>query len=163
MFGYVRCTQEEEGGGTAAFIGSLARDTKNYTGAELEGLVRDAASHALVRVADRSDITKAVDTSDIVICADDFRHALAEASGRECTGKGLGGRDVQCVIVAACCPVSRLFHSLGPKTRISSTATRTASLTLANASSYGVTFGLLASRFTTATSRRSCLFCCPAA
>jgi len=42
----------------------LARITKNFTGAELEGLVRNAASFALARNIDASSI-KALDTASI--------------------------------------------------------------------------------------------------
>ena len=56
----------------------LAHETKNYTGAELEGLVRDAGSHALIRISDKRDVTKTVSTKDVMLMMEDFRRALEE-------------------------------------------------------------------------------------
>jgi vesicle-fusing ATPase len=56
---------------------ALAGITKNFTGAELEGLVRNAASFALSRNIDASSV-KALDTSSIKVEWDDFMRALAE-------------------------------------------------------------------------------------
>ena len=55
----------------------LAARTMNYTGAELEGFVRSAASFALSRNIDASNI-KALDTSLIKVEWHDFERALTE-------------------------------------------------------------------------------------
>ncbi len=60
----------------------LARETKNYTGAELEGLVRDAGSHSLIRISDKDDVTRAVDTKSVQLTMEDFQHALDEVRER---------------------------------------------------------------------------------
>jgi vesicle-fusing ATPase len=61
-------------------LDALAGATPNFTGAELEGLVRDAGSHALLRVSDHRDLTRAVDASGLVLTAPDFAAALAETT-----------------------------------------------------------------------------------
>jgi len=55
----------------------LAADAKNYTGAELEGLVRNAVSFALARNVDPQNM-KSVDTKSIRVEWSDFRKALQE-------------------------------------------------------------------------------------
>lgn len=59
-------------------VAELAAMTKNYTGAELEGLVRDAVSFALRRAQDPTDITKAADPASVVLTMEDFRGAMDE-------------------------------------------------------------------------------------
>jgi vesicle-fusing ATPase len=56
----------------AVDLSQLACDTKNYTGAELEGLVRDAGSYALMRASDKEDVTKVVNTDAILLTPEDF-------------------------------------------------------------------------------------------
>eukprot|EP00890_Picochlorum_soloecismus_P000586 jgi/Picsp_1/1528/NSC_05006-R1_n-ethylmaleimide sensitive fusion protein len=56
----------------------LARITKNFSGAELEGLVKSAASFALNRQIDVNDLSKTVDEENIKICMEDFKTALEE-------------------------------------------------------------------------------------
>lgn len=56
----------------------VASHTKNFSGAELEGLVRSATSFALNRKVDASDISKAKDLSNISVVRDDFELALNE-------------------------------------------------------------------------------------
>jgi len=60
-------------------IPELARIAKNYTGAELEGLVRNAASFALSRNIDAQNI-KAVDTDAIKVEWNDFMRATDETT-----------------------------------------------------------------------------------
>jgi vesicle-fusing ATPase len=55
----------------------LARLTKNFTGAELEGFVRNAAAFALSRNIDGASV-KAVDTASVVVTWSDFMKALGE-------------------------------------------------------------------------------------
>ena len=60
-------------------IPGLSQRTVNFTGAELEGLVRNAASYALLRLVDGKDVTRVVeDTSAVSLTAADFERALAE-------------------------------------------------------------------------------------
>ncbi|KAG7541976.1 Aspartate decarboxylase-like domain superfamily [Arabidopsis thaliana x Arabidopsis arenosa] len=56
----------------------LAARTKNYSGAELEGVVKSATSYALNRQLSLEDLTKAVDEENIKITMDDFLQALLE-------------------------------------------------------------------------------------
>ncbi len=56
----------------------LAANTKNYTGAELEGLVRIAASYALSRNTDAAHI-KAIDEASVRVEWGDFERALQES------------------------------------------------------------------------------------
>jgi vesicle-fusing ATPase len=58
----------------------VATNTKNYSGAELEGIVRAAASYALNRKVDFKDIqkTSSQDLSEILINASDFDYALSD-------------------------------------------------------------------------------------
>lgn len=44
-----------------------AERTKNFSGAEIEGLVKSAASFALNRHVDVNDLSKQVDTSNIKV------------------------------------------------------------------------------------------------
>ncbi|OAY26193.1 vesicle-fusing ATPase [Manihot esculenta] len=56
----------------------LAARTKNYSGAELEGVVKSAVSFALNRQLSMDDLTKPVDEESIKVTMDDFLHALQE-------------------------------------------------------------------------------------
>lgn len=60
-------------------LGELAAETKNFTGAELEGLVRNAVSFAFARNIDGASIT-AVDEKALVVEWQDFQRALRESS-----------------------------------------------------------------------------------
>ena len=51
---------------------SIAENTRNFTGAELEGLVKGAASFAFNRLIDVDDVHKKVDTSKVTISMSDF-------------------------------------------------------------------------------------------
>ena len=59
-------------------IEQLAQETKNFSGAELEGLVRSAQSHAFSRCINVDNPTDIPDTSDIKITRNDFEKALEE-------------------------------------------------------------------------------------
>ncbi|KAK9089267.1 hypothetical protein Scep_028349 [Stephania cephalantha] len=63
-------------------LGSLllvaAARTKNYSGAELEGVVKSAVSYALNRQLSLDDLTKPVDEESIRVTMDDFLLALHE-------------------------------------------------------------------------------------
>lgn len=56
----------------------LAARTKNYSGAELEGVVKSAVSYALNRQLSMDDLTKPVDEESIKVTMDDFLNALHE-------------------------------------------------------------------------------------
>jgi len=58
-------------------LDELSHRTKNYTGAELEGLVRSAASFALARNIDASSI-KTIDEKAVKVEWNDFERALLE-------------------------------------------------------------------------------------
>ncbi|KAL8444512.1 hypothetical protein Emed_006209 [Eimeria media] len=59
-------------------ISLLAEMTCNFSGAELEGLVRSAASFAFQRSVDMKDLSKPADASAIKITMQDFERALEE-------------------------------------------------------------------------------------
>jgi vesicle-fusing ATPase len=57
---------------------SIAARTKNFSGAELEGLMKSAVSFALSRQVDASDLSKPIDEDNIKITQADFDRALQE-------------------------------------------------------------------------------------
>jgi len=59
-------------------LGNLAANTKNYSGAEIEGVSKSAASYAMNRHVDAKNPTKPVDPSKIKVMRDDFALALNE-------------------------------------------------------------------------------------
>ncbi|KAF8821939.1 putative N-ethylmaleimide-sensitive fusion protein, partial [Cardiosporidium cionae] len=59
-------------------ITELAVRTKNYSGAEIEGLVRSAASYAFQRKIDFQNISKPTDVDSIRVEMPDFENALDE-------------------------------------------------------------------------------------
>jgi vesicle-fusing ATPase len=58
----------------------LAKKCKNYTGAEIEGLVRSAGQFAMSRAVDITDLSKTLDTSQIRVEQKDFVRAIAETT-----------------------------------------------------------------------------------
>ncbi|KAH7844214.1 hypothetical protein Vadar_025554 [Vaccinium darrowii] len=56
----------------------LAAQTKNYSGAELEGVAKSAVSFALNRQLSMDDLTKPVDEESIKVTMEDFLNALNE-------------------------------------------------------------------------------------
>eukprot|EP00934_Nitzschia_sp_Nitz4_P004464 Nitzschia sp. Nitz4//scaffold30_size153850//68395//70650//NITZ4_002777-RA/size153850-processed-gene-0.41-mRNA-1//-1//CDS//3329547261//4454//frame0 len=56
----------------------LAEKAKNFSGAELEGLVKAASSYALTRCVDVKDLSKAPDTKNLVLQYSDFERALED-------------------------------------------------------------------------------------
>ena len=58
----------------------LARACKNFSGAEIEGLVKSAASFALSRAVDVSDLGRVVDAESVRVSAADFEAARAEVT-----------------------------------------------------------------------------------
>lgn len=61
-------------------IADLARKTTNFTGAELAGVCRSAASFALNRQVDAKEPTKPPDLSKVKLVISDFEAALSEVS-----------------------------------------------------------------------------------
>jgi vesicle-fusing ATPase len=59
------------------FLDEAAR-TKNYSGAELEGVVKSDVSFALNRQITMDDLTKPLDEESIKVTMDDFVNALHE-------------------------------------------------------------------------------------
>merc|ERR1740121_186774 len=59
-------------------IPALAASTKNFSGAEIEGLVRSATSFALNRKVNFQDVTKTAAMDEIKVLNDDFEQALLE-------------------------------------------------------------------------------------
>ncbi|KAJ8626751.1 hypothetical protein MRB53_020058 [Persea americana] len=59
-------------------LDELAKMTKNYSGAELEGVVKSAVSFALNRQVSLDDLTKPLDEESIKVTMDDFLNALHE-------------------------------------------------------------------------------------
>ncbi|KAJ0684479.1 putative vesicle-fusing ATPase [Helianthus annuus] len=58
----------------------LAARTKNYSGAELEGVVKSAVSYALNRQLSLDDLTKSIDEENIKVTMEDFLNALHEVT-----------------------------------------------------------------------------------
>ena len=59
-------------------LASLAARTKNYSGAELEGLMKSATSFALNRQVDPTNLQKVIDEEAIKVTMEDFENALTE-------------------------------------------------------------------------------------
>jgi len=57
---------------------AVAAQTKNFSGAELEGLIRSATSFALNRKVNVNDISKPKELGDIIVTGEDFETALLE-------------------------------------------------------------------------------------
>lgn len=62
----------------AVSIQALASQTRNFSPAELEGLVRSAQSFAMSRQIDLGDLSKCKDVENILVTDADFRQALGE-------------------------------------------------------------------------------------
>ncbi len=58
-------------------IHSIAAKTKNYTGAELEGIVRDARSYAINTLVDMDNLNKKINMEDIMVNMSHFEKAIA--------------------------------------------------------------------------------------
>ena len=56
----------------------IAETAKNFSGAELEGLVKAASSYALTRCVDVKDLSKAPDTKNLILQYQDFELALGD-------------------------------------------------------------------------------------
>lgn len=56
----------------------IAEKSKNFSGAEIEGLVKAASSYALTRCVDVKDLSKAPDLKNLMLTFSDFEYALSE-------------------------------------------------------------------------------------
>ena len=59
-------------------IASLAKKTQNFSGAEIEGLVKSAVSFALTRHVNVADLSAEIDEDNIKVMKEDFDRAFAE-------------------------------------------------------------------------------------
>lgn len=59
-------------------VSDLAKKTQNYSGAEIEGLVKSAVSFALTRHVNVADITAEIDEDNIKVTKEDFDRAFSE-------------------------------------------------------------------------------------
>mmetsp|Transcript_33024 Transcript_33024/g.77233 ORF Transcript_33024/g.77233 Transcript_33024/m.77233 type:complete len:741 (-) Transcript_33024:143-2365(-) len=59
-------------------IDELAKLTKNYTGAEIEGVCKAAASYAFERNIDKSSMDRPASASDLKVMMEDFTRAISE-------------------------------------------------------------------------------------
>ena len=59
-------------------LADIAARTKNYTGAEIEGLVKAACSYVFSRGVDLTDLSKVADFSGMMVGPEDFERALDE-------------------------------------------------------------------------------------
>lgn len=64
--------------GANVSLEELAARTKNFSGAEIEGLCKSAAAYALNRHIDLNNLRKQVNPDDIVVTMEDFENALLE-------------------------------------------------------------------------------------
>ena len=58
----------------------LAAQTKNFSGAEIEGVVRSATSHAFNRHIDFENPAETIDAANVHVSMEDFRNALQEVT-----------------------------------------------------------------------------------
>ena len=61
-------------------LGEVSEKTKNFSGAEIEGLVKAATSYALTRCVDVKDLSKAPDEKNLVVQFRDFERALDDVA-----------------------------------------------------------------------------------
>jgi vesicle-fusing ATPase len=59
-------------------VDELAKQTKNYTGAEIEGVCKAAASYAFERNIDKSSMDRPADAAQLCVMMEDFGRAIAE-------------------------------------------------------------------------------------
>lgn len=88
-------------------LGELARLTKNFSGAEIEGLVKSAASFAFQRNVNVKDMSK-INEADLVVLWADFQHALGEVEPR----LGANAEELQTLFRNGIVPYGPSFDSL---------------------------------------------------
>lgn len=63
-------------------LGNIAAKAKNFSGAELEGLVKAATSYALTRCVDVNDLSKPPDEKNLTLRLEDFEKALDDVEAK---------------------------------------------------------------------------------
>mgnify|MGYP006412141913 CR=1 FL=1 len=115
---------------TDVSLDQLAVKARNYSGAEIEGLVKAASSYALNRNLDVSDLTKAADVDNVCVTSSDFEMALSEVK----PAFGLDEDDLAVHMPGGIIPYgqaySNLIDSITRFTRQVQLSSKTASLTL---------------------------------
>jgi vesicle-fusing ATPase len=61
-------------------LDEISDKTKNFSGAEIEGLVKAATSYALTRCVDVKDLSKPPDEKKLIVTFDDFQRALDDVA-----------------------------------------------------------------------------------
>ncbi|CDJ50553.1 N-ethylmaleimide-sensitive factor, putative [Eimeria brunetti] len=106
-------------------LGLLADATLNFSGAELEGLVRAAASFAFQRSIDEKDLAKTRNTENMQICMQDFEAALKEVKPAFGAESDAMARCLQNGIIffsSACKRIQEIGITLGAQVRDSPVA-----------------------------------------
>eukprot|EP00903_Cladosiphon_okamuranus_P006984 g6797.t1 len=93
---------------TADNMEELARMTKNYSGAEIEGLVKSAASYAFERGVDVKNLDKAPDPKNLVVQWQDFQRALGEVQPKF----GADNQELQTLYANGIVPYSQEFEDV---------------------------------------------------
>ncbi|KPI86717.1 putative vesicle-fusing ATPase putative N-ethylmaleimide-sensitive factor [Leptomonas seymouri] len=103
----------------------LAKMTKNYSGAEIEGVVRDATSNAFNRHIDLDHPDKMVDDTNVLVTRDDFLKAVEEVTPafgqakEECANLRRGGiidyGEVWSVVQARCQRYTDQLNAVGKR------------------------------------------------
>lgn len=90
-------------------LDALATQTKNYSGAEIEGVCKSAAAFALNRHVDYRDLKKEVDASNMKVKMSDFERALTEVQ----PAFGMGKDDfARCLLGGFLIYGKRMTHAL---------------------------------------------------
>lgn len=106
-------------------IPELAAKTKNFTGAELEGLVRAACTHLFARHIDMADLSKTPDFRGAKVTRADFMRALADVIPAFGVREDELARLVQHGIISFGPDFDRMEHSLMKLVRQVATSERT--------------------------------------
>lgn len=90
-------------------LDTLATQTKNYSGAEIEGVCKSAAAFALNRHVDYRDLKKDVDAAGMKVTMSDFERALTEVQ----PAFGMGKDDfARCLLGGFLIYSNRMTHAL---------------------------------------------------
>jgi len=89
-------------------VEELAAHSKNYSGAEIEGVVRSATSFALSRRLDIGNLGKKVDLDDLKVTQEDFVHAMTEVV----PAFGIAKDEFENCTIGGMIPYGDTFHDL---------------------------------------------------